>query len=74
MPLFPFPHDARVYIVADDYYEVAYYSRGNRKYKRIRRLGQQTWQQTGEQQIDHDHFWMVAACIERGKVVRNGMV
>lgn len=74
MPSFPFPHDQRVFIVADDRFEVAYYARGYQKYKRVRELGLQSWLDVPEQEIDHDHFWMVAACIERGKAARNGIL
>lgn len=74
MSSFPFPHDAQVCVIADDRFEVAYYARGYCKYKRIREIGLQTWSDVPEQEIDHDHFWMVVACIERGKVARNGLV
>ena len=73
-PRYPFPHQGRVHVVADDHFEVAYYARNYRKYKRIRQIGLQTWEEAIEQEIDNDHFWMVAACVERGKLVRNGMV
>jgi hypothetical protein len=65
MPQFSFPHDGPIRVVADDRYEVAYYRRNYLCYKRVRELGLQTWQETTEQEIDHDHFWMMAACIER---------
>ena len=68
MPTYPFPHDARVYVVADNRFEVAYYARGYQKYKRVREIAYQMWSETVEQEIDHDHFWMVVACIERAKV------
>jgi hypothetical protein len=65
MPRVPFPHDGPIRIVADDNFEVAYYALGWQKYKRIRQLGIQTWQETIPQEITRDEFWMVAACIER---------
>lgn len=72
-PQFPFPHDAHVYVVADDRFEVAYYARGYCKFKRVREIAHQTWQDTVEHEIDQGHFWMVCACIERGKLARYGM-
>lgn len=71
---YSFPHQGRVYVIADDLCEVAYYACGYMKYKRVRQLGLQTWEEAIEQEIDSDHFWMVVACIERGKLVRDGMV
>uniref|UniRef100_A0A6H1ZX28 Uncharacterized protein n=1 Tax=viral metagenome TaxID=1070528 RepID=A0A6H1ZX28_9ZZZZ len=71
---FPFPHQGPVSIVADDRFEVAYYARDYLKFKRVREIGTQTWQDTIEQEIDQDHFWMVRACIERGKLARHGLV
>lgn len=73
-PVYPFSHQGRVLVVADDRFEVAYYARDYLKYKRVREIGLQTWEEAIEQEIDSDHFWMVAACIERGKLVRDGMV
>lgn len=70
---FSFPHQGRVFVLADDRFEIAYYARDYCKFKRVRELGLQTWQDTVEQEIDQDHFWTVCACIERGKVVRYGM-
>lgn len=61
----PFPHDGPIYIVADDRFEVAYYSRGYCKFKRVRELGLQTWQETTPIEIGADQFFMVIACIER---------
>ncbi len=70
----PFPHQGRFFIIADDRFEVAYYARDYMKYKRVRQLGLQTWEDAVEQEIDNDHFWMVVACVERGKMVRDGLV
>jgi len=70
---FPFPHQGRVFVIADDRFEVAYYARDYCKFKRVRELGSQTWQETIEQEITQDHFWMVAACIERGRTVARGL-
>lgn len=73
-PRFPFPHQGPVFVIADDRFEVAYYARDYCKFKRVREIGQQTWQETAEQEIDRDHFWMIAACVERGKWARNALV
>jgi hypothetical protein len=62
---FPFRHDGRVYLAVGDEQVTAYYSRNKRKYKRVKLLGHQYWENTTEQAIDDDHFWMVVACIER---------
>jgi hypothetical protein len=64
---FPFAHDNRVHIVADDRFEVAYYARDGLKYKRVRDVERQTWEDTIEQEIDSDSFWMIVACIELAK-------
>ena len=74
MSSFPFPHDLQVYVVADDHSEVAYYSRDKKKYKRERKIGTQTWQDTIEQQIDSDLFYFVIACIQRRKRGAGGLV
>lgn len=74
MSSFPFPHDARVFVIADDRFEVAYYAHGHLKFKRVREIGLQTWLDVPEQEIDGDHFWMAVACLERGKVARHGLV
>lgn len=74
MTSFPFSYDTRVYVIADEHFEVAYYAHNGRKYKRTRAIGLQDWSEAKEEEIDRDHFWMVVACIERGKVARNGMV
>lgn len=65
MPQFPFPHDGPVYTVSDERFEVAYYSLCHVKFKRVREHGKQSWLQVEPQEIDADHFWMVAACTER---------
>ena len=74
MSSFPFPHDLRVHVIADDDYEVAYYSRDKQKYKRTRLIGWQTWQDTQEIEIDDATFWMVLACIEGVRSERHGLV
>ena len=74
MSSFPFPHDLHVYIIADDDVEVAYYSRDKGKYKRVRKLGEQTWQDTWEIRIDDATFWMVLACVEGIRSERHGLV
>lgn len=73
-PQFSFPYQGRVLVAGDDRFEIAYYARGYCKYKRTRELGVQTWEETVEVEIDQDHFMMIAACIERGRVTRRGMV
>lgn len=67
MPQKPFPHNGPIYYVSDHKFEVAYYSHNKLKYKRVRERGKQSWLQVTPQLIDADHFWMVAACIERVK-------
>ena len=74
MSSFPFPHDLHVYVVADDNFETAYYAYDKKKYKRIRKIGTQTWQDTIEQQIDSDLFYFVVACIQRRKRGVGGLV
>lgn len=71
---FPFPHDLHVYVVADDHSEVAYYARDKKKYRRERKIGMQTWQDTIEQQIDSDLFYFIVACLERRKRRTHGLV
>jgi len=61
-------------VISDTRFAVAYYARGEKKYKRVKELGCQAWKDTVEQEIDDDHFWMVVACIERGKAARDGLV
>lgn len=68
MSQYPFPHDLKVYVIGDDHYETAYYAYQKRKYKRQRKLGEQTWQDTTPIEIDGDDFWLAVACIERVKV------
>lgn len=70
---FPFPHDGYVYVLSDDRFEVAYYSRGYRKFKRVREIGLQNWNDTLEQEIDRDLFWFVVACVERAVGARRGV-
>ena len=74
MSSFPFPHDLQVYVVADDHSEVAYYARDKKKYKRERKIGTQTWQDTIEQQIDSDLFYFIVACLGRRKRGVGGLV
>ena len=74
MSSFPFPHDLQVHVIADDRFEVAYYARDKKKYKRIRKIGTQTWQDTIEQEVDSGLFYFVVACIERRKKASRGMV
>lgn len=65
MGRFTFKHDGRVYLIADDIWESVYYSRDGRKYKRAKRVGSDRWENAHEEAITDDHFWMIAACIER---------
>ena len=74
MSSFPFPHDLHVYVIADDQLEVAYYAYNKKKYKRERKIGTQTWQDTIEQQIDSDLFYFVVAYMERRKKADHGLV
>lgn len=66
MSRYPFSHNGPVYIVYDHRFEIAYYSRLGKKYRRHRDTSCQTWEQTREQEIDKDTFWMVVACAEMG--------
>lgn len=59
------PSDTRVHIVADGNFEIAYYSRDGKKYRRVRDCDFQQWEDTVEQEISDDTFWMTVACIER---------
>lgn len=65
MSSLPFPHDGPMFVVSDTRFAVAYYARDGKKYKRIKELDRQAWKDTTEQEIDADHFWMIAACTER---------
>lgn len=62
-----FEHDSPVYLIYDGVYEVAYYARNYRKFKRVREVARQEWTDTTEQQVDSDVFWMIVACIQRRK-------
>lgn len=62
---YPFPHDAKVFLVSDTEFEIVYYSRGYQKYKRIRERETQTWEDTIEQEISLDMFWFIVACVEK---------
>lgn len=64
---YPFSHNGPVFTVSDDDFEVAYYSRDGHKYKRIRRPQFESFDEVNEQEINHDVFWMVIACIERSR-------
>jgi len=72
MRKFPFAHDNRIHLVADDRFQVAYYARGGGKYKRVRDTTRQEWRDTIEQEVDSDSFWMVVACIELAKFSNRG--
>jgi hypothetical protein len=65
MPRFPFPYDIKVYVIGDDRCETAYYTYQKQAYKRTRKLGEQTWQDTAPIPIDRAEFWMTVACIDR---------
>ena len=71
---FPFPHDLHVYILGDNNYETAYYVHDRKKYKRVREIGHQGWEDTIEQEISSDLFWMVVACFEHQRSERHGLV
>ena len=71
---FPFPHDLYVYVLSDDKFETAYYSHDRKKYKRVREIGLQTWEDAVEQEIDGDLFWTIVACFDRQRRERRGLV
>jgi hypothetical protein len=71
---FPFPYDVQVHVVAGDRFEVALYARDKKKYRRVRELGIQSWQDAPEQEITADHFYMLVACIQRRKRGTRGLV
>jgi len=60
---YPFEYDLNVYVAADDHFETAYYTHQKKAYKRTRRRGQETWEQTTPVEIGKDEFWMVVGCI-----------
>lgn len=64
MPKYPFKHDGPVYLVQDDDFEIAYYSRNKRKLRRVRKKPNETWAMTVEREIDNETFWMVIALVE----------
>lgn len=74
MPQYPFPYDLQVHVIADDRFEVAYYAYNKKKYKRIREIATQTWQDTEAQEVDSGLFFFVVACIERRKRGTRGLV
>jgi hypothetical protein len=65
---YPFPHDLRVYVIGDDRFETAYYSYRQQKYKRQRRIAEQTWEDTVPIEIDNEDFLFAVACVERVRV------
>lgn len=74
MPQYPFPHDLKVCVVADDRFEIALYAHDGKKYRRVREIANQTWHDTQAQEITSDHFYMLVACIERRKRGTSGLV
>ena len=65
MTEYTFAHDGPMYVISDDQFEVVYYSRDKRKFKRIRKIGKQAWEETIEQEVADGVFWMIVACAER---------
>ena len=65
MSKYTFAHDGPVYLISDDRFEVVYYSRDKRTFKRVRRIGRQAWEETIEQKVAGGVFWMMVACAER---------
>lgn len=65
MSQYPFKHDGPVFEILDDDYDVVYYARDGKKYKRVRHFLNQTWEETTEIPVPSDVWWMTVACIER---------
>jgi len=65
MTKFPFAHDGPIMRILDDDFDIVHYARDGRKYRRVRRLPSQAWDDTTEREISNDEFWMILACIER---------
>jgi len=68
MVRYPFDYDLNVYVVGDDHIETAYYTWQKQPYKRTRKRGEQTWQQTTPVKIGSDEFWMIVACIDLARL------
>lgn len=64
MRTYPFAHDGPVYIVCDHDFEIAYYSRLGKKYRRVRKVIADIWEDTTEEEVDNLTFWVVVACAE----------
>lgn len=62
---YPFAHSGPAYMVYDHDFEIVYYSKLGKKYRRVRNITTQEWDDTTEQEVDNETFWMVIACIER---------
>lgn len=67
MEHYTFAHKGPVYIVRNHCFEIAYYSHLGKKYRRIRDIDFDTWEETKAVEVDNDTFWMVVACVERIK-------
>jgi hypothetical protein len=67
MPQYPFPHHGPVYTIYDHEFEVAYYVRNRKKYRRVRHAPTQKWEDVPEHLIDNDTFWCGVAIAERVK-------
>lgn len=65
MTEYTFAHDGPVYLISDDHFEVAYYSRDKRKFKRIRKITSCGWKDTIELEVADGVFWMIVACVEK---------
>lgn len=64
MPTYPFAHNGPVYVIYDRKFEIAYYSRLGKKYRRLCDIEQQAWPQTKEMEVDNDTFWTVVKFVE----------
>ena len=60
-----FVYDGPMYMISDDQFEVIYYSRDKRKFKRVREIGKQAWEETIEQEVAGGVFWMIVAYVEK---------
>lgn len=64
MSEYTFAHDGPVYVSKHNDFDVAYYARDGKKYKRWRYVPGGQWNDANEQEITDDMFWMAIACIE----------
>lgn len=74
MSSFNLPSEGPVYFIHDDRFEVALYSHDGKKYRAVRELSGQTWEEAEKKEITSEHFYMLVACVERRKKGTRGLV